>query len=323
MARSVPAAVATVLAATLAGGGSLSGIDGAGATASRIPGSEAFAPAAARSVAVSHAHPGLGPRFYRASKAAAGQRAADEPLDRLLDLYVRDGLVYYRALRSERAVLDRYVLSLREIPIGFDGWSTRQRIAFWLNSYNALVLRTVVNHYPIRGNSPQYPADSIRQIPGAFERIRHTVAGMELTLDEIESSVLASFGDPRVFLALGRGAVGSGRLRSEAYSAARLDGQLAAVAEEFSTEPWGVVLDRSADTVRVSPIFGWRQAEFVRAYSDLGWRDSGRSPIERAVLNLIEPSLFPSERAFLAENTFGFGYQDFDWRLNDLTGGRP
>ena len=130
------------------------------------------------------------------ARPAAGQRAADGPLDRILDLYVRDGLVYYRALRAERAVLDRYVRALRDVPAGFDGWSTGQRVAFWLNSYNALVLRTVVDHYPIRGDFPLFPADSIRQIPGAFDDIRHAVAGRALTLDAIESSVLASFGDP-------------------------------------------------------------------------------------------------------------------------------
>lgn len=257
------------------------------------------------------------------ARPAAGQRTADGPLDRILDLYVRDGLVYYRALRAERAVLDRYVRALRDVPADFDGWSTGQRVAFWLNSYNALVLRTVVDHYPVRGDFPLFPADSIRQIPGAFDDIRHVVAGRALTLDAIESSILASLGDPRVFLALGRGAVGSGRLRSEAYSAERLDEQLTAVVEEFATEPWGVVLDRLAETVRVSPIFGWRREAFIRAYADHGWTDSGRSPIERAVLNLVEPSLFPSERAFLAQNTFSFEYREFDWRLNDLTGGRP
>ena len=213
--------------------------------------------------------------------------------------------------------------SLRTVPAGFGDWTNAQQVAFWINGYNALVLRTVIDHYPIRGGSPLYPPDSIRQIPGAFERIRHTVAGREITLDQIESTVLASFGDPRVFLALGRGAVGSGRLRSEAFSAGRLESQLEAAAEEFATEPWGVILDRLADTVHVSPIFGWRQEDFVRAYADRGWTDSGRSPIERAVLNLIGPALFPSERVFLANNTFSFAYREFDWRLNDLTGGRP
>ena len=40
--------------------------------------------------------------------------------DRLLDLYVRDGLVYYAALRSDRAGLDRFVRSLRTEPVEFD-----------------------------------------------------------------------------------------------------------------------------------------------------------------------------------------------------------
>ena len=322
MFRSIPDAISIVLAA-LIGAGALSGIGVAGASGVAKPGSMAAPGAAVRPATSPAAEPVPGVGFVATLASAAGQRAADELLDRILDLYVRDGLVYYRALRAERSALDRYVLSLRAAPAGFDGWSTGQRIAFWLNSYNALVLRTVVDHYPIRGDSPRYPRDSIRQIPGAFEGIAHTVAGRELTLDEIESSVLASLGDPRVFLALGRGAVGSGRLRSEAYSAARLEEQLAAVVEEFATEPWGVVLERLEDGVRVSPIFGWRREAFIRTYADRGWTDSGRSPIERAVLNLVEPSLFPSERAFLAQNTFRFEYQEFDWRLNDLTGGRP
>ena len=43
---------------------------------------------------------------------------------------------------------------------------------------------------------------------------------------------------------------------------------------------------------------------------------------ERAILTLIEPMLFPGERAFLSANRFALRYQEFDWRLNDLTGGR-
>ena len=59
------------------------------------------------------------------------------------------------------------------------------------------------------------------------------------------------------------------------------------------------------------------------AFADLGWTDSGRTPLERAILNIIGPNLFPSERGFLAENDFVLEYHEFDWRLNDLTGGRP
>ena len=244
-------------------------------------------------------------------------------LDRLLDLYVRDGFVYYAALKSDRESLDRYVASLADESLRFENLSRVEQGAFWINAYNALVLRTVIDHYPIKGTLSTYPLHSIRQIPGAFDERFHRIAGRQLTLDGIEKLALRLLRDPRLSLALGRGAVGSGRLRSEAYTAAQLEFQLNAVVQEFSTMPRGVKLDRFGNTVQVSPIFGWREAEFVAAYNDQGWTNSGRSPLERAILSLIEPALFPSERAFLTENRFTLGYQEFDWRLNDLTGGRP
>ena len=255
--------------------------------------------------------------------AVAVQFVAADSLDRILDLYVRDGLVYYAALRSERTGLDRYLRVIADPPPGFGSWPGAERKAFWLNAYNALVLRTVIDYYPIRGRSQNYPVNSIRQIPGAFGGRAHRVAGREVTLDEIESDILSAFADPRVFLALGRGAVGSGRLRSEAYRASRIDAQLEDVVGEFATTPRYVTLDRLSDEVRVSPIFGWRETDFIAAYADRGWTDTDRSPIERAILTLVGPMLFPSERTFLSDNRFIVEYQEFDWRLNDLTGGRP
>ncbi len=255
--------------------------------------------------------------------AARGQSIETGALDRLLDLYVRDGLVYYAALRSDRAGLDRFVGSLTTEPVGFDTRPINDRKAFWLNAYNALVLETVIDHYPIRGQTAEYPTNSIRQIPGAFDRQTHRVAGRDLTLDAIETTVITELSDPRLFLALGRGAVDSGRLRSETYVSSRLEEQLEEVLEEFATSARHVNLDRLAQEVRVSPIFGWRQDEFVATYAEQGWVDSGRTPLERAVLTAIEPKLFPSERAFLEENQFTLQYHSFDWRLNDLTGGRP
>src|SRR5687768_13348322 len=158
------------------------------------------------------------------------------PYDQLLDVNVRDGMVYYRALRSDRGRLDRYIASLNVPAATYAGWPREEKIAFWLNGYNALVLQTVINRYPIRGKASGYPAASIRQIPGAFEQAKHRLAGRSLTLDDIEKTVLPEFKDPRLYLALGRGAVGSGRLRSEAYTAPRLEAQLAAVQAEFVSD---------------------------------------------------------------------------------------
>jgi Protein of unknown function, DUF547 len=245
------------------------------------------------------------------------------PFDQLLDVNVRDGLVYYRALKSERGRLDRYVASLNVAAATYEKWSRDQKVAFWLNAYNAVVLQTAINHYPIRGKASDYPASSIRQIPGAFERAKHRLAGRSVTLDEIEKTILPEFKDARVYLALGRGAVGSGRLKSEAYSADRLEPQLASVQSEFVTHEEMLKIDRLTGRVSVTPIISWREAEFVAAY-DKGAEGpyAQRSPVERAVLAFVTPHLLRLEREFVQTNAFQIVFHQFDWQLNDLTGGR-
>ena len=258
-----------------------------------------------------------------ATAQSSQAEALHRPFDQLLDLQVRDGLVYYRALRSDRGRLDRYVAALDVPAATYESWPRDEQIAFWLNAYNAFVLQTVIDHYPIRGKAAAYPASSVRQIPGAFERTPRRAAGRTLTLDDIEKKILPPFKEPRVFLALGRGAVGSGRLRSEAYSGARLGAQLDAVQKEFVSERAMLNVDRTADQITVTPILSWHEAEFVAAY-DKG--PSGpfaqRSAIERALVAFITPHLLPLEREFVQRNTFRVTYHPFDWRLNDLTGGR-
>lgn len=254
----------------------------------------------------------------RPSAGRAAQEPLHRPLDEILDVHVRDGFVYYRALREARAGLDRYIASLDVGAADFEAWSRARRTAFWLNAYNAFVLQTVIDRYPIRGRAREYPADSIRQIPGAFDRRRFRAAGKAVTLEDIEKRVLPEFRDPRVYLALGMGAVGSGRLRSEAYAADRLDGQLAAAASEFVTTREHVELDPTLQELRISAIIGWHEQEFVAAYGQADPRYAARSPIEQAVVKLVMPHLYPSERRFLERNEFRMSYKAFDWRLNDL-----
>jgi hypothetical protein len=114
--------------------------------------------------------------------------------------------------------------------------------------------------------------------------------------------------------------MGSGRLRSEAYTADRLDEQLRTQTAEFLQQPAHVKIDRLTNELAVSPIIGWHEAEFVAAYdgAEAATRFASRSPIERAVLALIDPVLLPSERAWLETAPFKMTYQAFDWALNEL-----
>lgn len=253
------------------------------------------------------------------AQESPAESAKRKSFDQLLDVNVRNGDVYYRALKVERGKLDGFVN--QNAATAVDKLPRDEQVAFWLNAYNAIVLDTVIAHYPIQGRSADYPGKSIRQVSGAFERLPHRVAGRTLTLDQIEQTVLATFNDPRVFFALGRGAAGSGRLRSEAFVPARLEEQLAEVAAECVTRAQCVRIDRDADQVHVSSIFSWRSKEFIAAYAEKAPPVfASRSPIERAVVAYIYPKLLPSERELVEKNTFKLVYTPFDWTLNDLTG---
>src|SRR5262245_34095631 len=100
---------------------------------------------------------------------APGADPLHRPLAQLIHVDARDGLVYYRALKADRARLDHYVASLNVPAAAYDGWTKPQQMAFWVDAYNAFVLETVINHYPMHG--------TIRQIPGAFDKTTWKAAG--------------------------------------------------------------------------------------------------------------------------------------------------
>ena len=80
-------------------------------------------------------------------------------------------------------------------------------------------------------------------------------------------------------------------------------------------------IDRANGKVGASSIFSWREKEFAAAYADKAPAAfASRSPIERAVIAFVMPRLLPTEKEFIAKNTFQVTYSPFDWTLNDLTG---
>ena len=229
--------------------------------------------------------------------------------DQFLDRYARDGIFSYREISSERGTIDRYVASLNSPSVvsALPGWDVPRQIAFWINAYNAISLQTAIAHYP----------GSIHQVAGAFDRLKHAVGGKNLTLDEIENTVLASYHDPRIHLVLGRSTMGSGRLRSETFNGNRLESQLAQSAQQFATRPEKVRVDALAGTLSVSPIFSWRANAFIDAYAGKSLGLPGRSPIELAIVGFLKPYLLKSETAYLEKNTWKLVYLEYDWSLND------
>ena len=93
----------------------------------------------------------------------------------ILSSFVDDsGLVNYQGLKAERSDLDGFTQRLARLDsLAFDAWSENNKIAFWINAYNALTLKSIIDNYPIKPTFPArliHPHNSIRQIPGVWDK---------------------------------------------------------------------------------------------------------------------------------------------------------
>jgi hypothetical protein len=239
-----------------------------------------------------------------------------------LKAYVDDGgMVNYKGLKADPARLDAFGAALAALdPKTFEAWSDAEKIAFWANAYNALTLKAISHHYPIKasfGKSLLYPKNSIRQIPGVWTKLRFVVMGREMTLDEIEHKELrAKFDEPRIHMALVCAAMSCPPLRNEPYVAERLDEQFADQARRFLARKDRFRIDREKRTVHLSAIFKWFGGDFVKKY---GTADAfeGHSDADRAVLNYTAGILPEDDARFLRSAKLSISYLDYDWTLNE------
>ncbi|MBI3669240.1 MAG: DUF547 domain-containing protein [Acidobacteria bacterium] len=180
----------------------------------------------------------------------------------LLNYVNNRGMVNYRDLKANSGDLDAFSASLSLVKPGeFDSWSDQQKIAFWINAYNALTLEAIIRNYPIESSlvrSVVYPKNSIRQIPGVWDQLRFVIASREITLNDIEHGTLrAQSNEPRIHVALVCAAVSCPPLRSEPYKADNLDHQLDDQARTFLRSSRGLRINRGEARVYLSPIFKW------------------------------------------------------------------
>ena len=241
---------------------------------------------------------------------------------RVLAKYVDDsGMVAYGALKTDRGELDAFSKSLGDLsPQVFEKWSEPEKIAFWINAYNALTLKAIVDHYPIEPSfvaSLRFPKNSIRQISGVWDKLHFKVMGRDMTLDEIEHSRLRrNFNEPRIHVALVCAAMGCPSLRNEPFTGARLDEQLGDQTSRFLGNQSKFRIDRSDGNVYLSSIFSWFGDDFVRTYgADKNF--AGHKDAERAVLNYISGHLKASDAEYLRSGDYDIEYLDYDWTLNE------
>jgi hypothetical protein len=205
-------------------------------------------------------------------------------------------------------------------PEVFGKWSDKEKIAFWINAYNALTLRVIIDNYPIKAsffNALRFPQNSIRQIKGVWDEIQFPVMGRNMTLDNIEHDTLRSqFDEPRIHVALVCAALGCPPLRNEPYISARLESQLDDQARRFFKDPGIFRVDREEGRIYLSSIFKWFGGDFVKAYGS-GTGFKGKGETERAVLNFASNYLDRDEKSYLEKGGYSISYLPYDWSLNE------
>lgn len=258
--------------------------------------------------------------LFLGSAQAANRFYADYA--EVLNEYVNNtGMVNYRELKAKPERLNSFLAALADLPPAtYQKWNDQEKIAFWINAYNALTLKAIIDHYPIRASFFKgflHPRNSIRHIPGVWDTLRFPVMGKRMTLDEIEHGVLRKeFNEPRIHLALVCAARGCPPLRTEPYEGAKLDQQLNDQTRVFLANPKKFRIDRGQGKVYLSPIFKWFGGDFVKTYgTDKAFQ--GFSPDERAVLNFVSQYLAASDRDYLLQGQYTIAYLDYDWSLNE------
>ena len=232
-----------------------------------------------------------------------------------------DGMVNYHKLKVDRKGLDAFALAIGSLDRQkFEKWKDQDKIAFWINAYNGLTLKAIVDHYPIKASffrSLTYPKNSIRQISGVWDKLTFSVLGRNMTLNQIEHEVLRKkFNEPRIHMALVCAAMGCPALRAKPYTGSKLNAQLDDQARRFLKKPDKFRIDRNAGRIYLSSIFKWFGQDFEKKYpTDRQFKD--RDKALQAVLNFISKYLDKKDRDYLLAGKYKVKYTEYDWKLNE------
>ena len=176
--------------------------------------------------------------------------------------------------------------------------SYNERLTFWINAYNALVIKGVINHYPITS------VRKVKLFNGFFSRLKFHVAGKMYTLNEIEHGIIRTeFVDPRVHFVLVCASRSCPPLWTRAYSADTIEARLETATFNFIRNPEQVRIDRAKRHVYVSKIFKWYKDDFKEGYA--------------GVADFLFDYLSPEDAEYLESTDVKIRYLDYDWTLND------
>ncbi len=234
----------------------------------------------------------------------AERRLAASAWDALLKRYVSDrGLVDYRTWKqNDVPALEKFLDDAGCVDAATLE-NDDERLAYWINVYNAVTIRGILHFYPTKSIK-----DHVSRLVGfnIWQDYAFNAAGKDLSLDDIEHGILRRMREPRIHFAIVCAAMGCPRLRTEAYEGARVREQLQDQAIAFFADPSKLRLEMKSRVVHLSPILDWFAVDF-------GPNDSAR-------LRFVAQFVDEKSRSALEKGGFTIRYLDYDWSLNERRG---
>lgn len=216
--------------------------------------------------------------------------------DELLKKHVsKEGKVNYKGFIQNTRKLDAYLSQISENPPK-KSWTEAQKLAYWINAYNAFTIKLIINNYPINSIQDLHPTIKIPGISTIWHKEFFKIGGVDENLNDIEHKVLRKeFDEPRIHFAINCASVSCPNLRNEAYSSKKLELQLEDQAKKFVNDYSKNKLEK--DRVQLSKLFSWFKKDFTKNTSLIAF-------LNKYAKQKIDESA-------------DVDYLDYDWSLNE------
>lgn len=201
-----------------------------------------------------------------------------------------NGFINYDGFKNNKQ-FEEYLASIENADIS--NFSKEEKLAFYINAYNATVIKNVLDHWPI--NSPM-------DVDGFFDKTKFTFAGKEETLNGLEYNHVFKIDPVLCHFGLVCSGKSCPKLLQKAYDGDNVYKQLEDNAKVFMSDPNKNKLDRDNRTLYLSEIFKWFKDKFVERYGSL----------KETAIHFMSAS----DANFLKGNNITIKYMKYNWQLN-------
>lgn len=226
----------------------------------------------------------------------------------LLNKYVKNGLVDYKSLKNDNQ-LDNYLDQLSSTNP--DEFTHDEKLAFWINVYNAFTLKVVSVNYPINSITELHTGGKlIGYLIGktVWDKEFIKISEKKYSLNDIEHKILRKMNEPRIHFAVVCASISCPEISAEAFEADKLEIQLEKSVRKFLNDSSRNHFDLKNRKAYISKIFSWFKEDF-------GGTDEN---ILNFVLNYL-----PYDLQVDLKNNFAnwsIVYKSYNWDLNEIKG---